>query len=95
MVERNAILDIRDLHVWFRVYEGLSKVLDGVSLHVQEGERVGLVGETGCGKSITAFSIFKLRGTSAPKSAHQGKVNRYVQTEPCFLTFFNVEWWYK
>jgi len=52
MTERPVLLDIRDLHVWFRVYEGLSKVLDGVSLHVREAERVGLVGETGCGKTV-------------------------------------------
>jgi peptide/nickel transport system ATP-binding protein len=52
MIDGKSILDIRDLYVWFRVYEGLSKVLDGVSLHVREGERVGLVGETGCGKTV-------------------------------------------
>lgn len=73
MVEGKAILDIRDLHVWFRVYEGLSKVLDGVSLHVQEGERVGLVGETGCGKTVamkTAMGILK----SPPAQFPQGEV---------------------
>jgi len=73
MVEGKAILDIRDLHVWFRVYEGLSKVLDGVSLHVQEGERVGLVGETGCGKTVAmkaAMGILK----SPPAQFPQGEV---------------------
>ena len=73
MVTGKAILDIRDLHVWFRVYEGLSKVLDGVSLHVQEGERVGLVGETGCGKTVAmkaAMGILK----SPPAQFPQGEV---------------------
>jgi peptide/nickel transport system ATP-binding protein len=73
MVVGKAILDIRDLHVWFRVYEGLSKVLDGVSLHVQEGERVGLVGETGCGKTVAvkaAMGILK----SPPARFPQGEV---------------------
>jgi len=73
MVEGKAILDIRDLYVWFRVYEGLSKVLDGVSLHVQEGERVGLVGETGCGKTVAmkaAMGILK----SPPAQFPQGEV---------------------
>ncbi len=46
-------LDITDLQVHFRVYEGVSRVLDGISLHVRKGERVGVAGETGCGKSIT------------------------------------------
>jgi len=73
MVEGKVILDIRDLHLWFRVYEGLSKVLDGVSLHVQEGERVGLVGETGCGKTVAmkaAMGILK----SPPAQFPQGEV---------------------
>ena len=73
MVEGTAILDIRDLHVWFRVYEGLSKVLDGVGLHVQEGERVGLVGETGCGKTVAmkaAMGILK----SPPAQFPRGEV---------------------
>jgi len=73
MVQGKAILDIRDLYVWFRVYEGLSKVLDGVSLHVQEGERVGLVGETGCGKTVAmkaAMGILR----SPPAQFPQGEV---------------------
>lgn len=53
----NNMLQIRDLHVHFRVYEGISRVLDGVSLHVLKGERVGLAGETGCGKTITMKSV--------------------------------------
>ncbi len=70
MTEGKTILDIRDLQVWFRVYEGLSKVLDGVSLHVQEGERVGLVGETGCGKTVAmkaAMGILKSPPAQFPK----------------------------
>jgi peptide/nickel transport system ATP-binding protein len=73
MTGERAILDIRDLHVWFRVYEGLSRVLDGVSLQVEEGERVGLVGETGCGKTIamkTAMGILK----APPAQFPQGEV---------------------
>jgi peptide/nickel transport system ATP-binding protein len=53
----NYILDIRDLHVYFRVYEGISRVIDGVSLNITRGERVGLVGETGCGKTVTIKAI--------------------------------------
>ena len=52
-VRDQLTLDIRNLHVHFRLYEGISRVLDGVNLYVKKGERVGLAGETGCGKSLT------------------------------------------
>ena len=55
-MNNDYMLQIRDLHVHFRVYEGISRVLDGVSLYVFKGERVGLAGETGCGKTITMKS---------------------------------------
>lgn len=51
------ILEIRDLHVHFRVYEGISRVIDGVSLYIAKGERVGLAGETGCGKTVTMKTV--------------------------------------
>ena len=50
---KKIALEITDLRVHFRVYEGISRVLDGINLHVMKGERIGLAGETGCGKSIT------------------------------------------
>ena len=46
------LLHIRDLHVRFDVYGGTLKVLNGVNLHLDEGEKVGLVGETGCETGI-------------------------------------------
>jgi len=54
------LLEIRDLHVRFDVYGGTLKVLNGVNLHLDEGEKVGLVGETGCGKTTTAKSILRI-----------------------------------
>ena len=56
MVAR-TILEIKDLHVNFRVYEGVSRVLEGVSLTVRRGERVGLAGETGCGKTVAMKTV--------------------------------------
>ncbi len=63
MTENNDILlDIRDLRTYFYTQDGIVKAVDGVSFHVNRGEVVGLVGESGCGKSVTSFSILRLVG---------------------------------
>jgi len=56
----DVILDVRNLRTYFFTYDGVVKALDGVSFNIHKGETLGLVGETGCGKSVTAFSITKL-----------------------------------
>lgn len=53
----NILLDIQNLHVWYRGYRGHSKVLNGVNLKVGQGEKIGLVGEAGCGKTTTMKAI--------------------------------------
>jgi peptide/nickel transport system ATP-binding protein len=55
-----TLLDIRDLHVWYKVYGGMLKVLNGVNFSVGFGERVGLVGETGCGKTTTMKAVLRI-----------------------------------
>jgi peptide/nickel transport system ATP-binding protein len=54
------LLDIENLEVGFNVYGGYLKVLNGVYFYMDEGEKVGLVGETGCGKTTTAKSVLKI-----------------------------------
>jgi len=54
------LLDIRNLHVWFKVYGGVLKVLNGVNFTVNFGEKVGLVGETGCGKTTTMKALLRV-----------------------------------
>lgn len=54
------LLDIKDLHVEFKVYGGRLRVLDGVNFSMRRGERVGLVGETGCGKTTTMKAILRV-----------------------------------
>jgi len=56
----NGLLQIKNLHVWYKVYGGYLKVLDGVYFDVNKGERVGLVGETGCGKTTTMKAILRI-----------------------------------
>jgi oligopeptide/dipeptide ABC transporter ATP-binding protein len=54
------LLEIDDLHVHFHTEEGTVEALDGVSLTVERDEVVGVIGESGCGKSVTAFSVMGL-----------------------------------
>lgn len=56
----NPLIEIKDLHVSFSVFEGTLKVLNGVDLIVYPGERVGIVGEMGCGKTTTMRSIMRI-----------------------------------
>src|SRR3989454_12581704 len=57
LVTREAVLEVKGLRVDFRTYAGDVKALNGVELTVKRGEILGLVGESGCGKSVTALSI--------------------------------------
>jgi len=54
------LLRIQDLKLYFFTLLGVVKALDGVELHLEKGDTLGLVGETGCGKSVTALSTIRL-----------------------------------
>ncbi|HJU89956.1 MAG TPA: ABC transporter ATP-binding protein [Gemmatimonadaceae bacterium] len=56
----DPLLAVRDLRTWFRTSAGIARAVDGVSFDVGRNETVGLVGESGCGKSVTSLSILRL-----------------------------------
>ena len=54
------LLSIRNLRTWFYTESGVARAVDGVSFDIGSGETLGIVGESGCGKSVTALSILRL-----------------------------------
>jgi oligopeptide transport system ATP-binding protein len=54
------LLEVQDLKTYFKVKAGKVRAVDGVSFAIKPGERLGVVGESGCGKSVTALSIMRL-----------------------------------
>ncbi len=56
----DLLLEVRDLRTYFHVLDGTVRAVDGVSFAIRRGQTLGLVGESGCGKSVTALSIMRL-----------------------------------
>ncbi len=54
------LLSVEDLHVRFRTYAGLVHAVNGMTFNVRQGEIFGLVGESGCGKSVTGFAVVRM-----------------------------------
>ena len=59
-MDKNNILEVKNLHTYFYTKEGVIRALSGIDFSIQRGRTVGLVGESGCGKSVTALSILRL-----------------------------------
>jgi oligopeptide/dipeptide ABC transporter ATP-binding protein len=66
------LLEIKGLHTSFHTRDGLVRAVDGIDFHVDRGEIVGLVGESGCGKSVTSLSIMRL--VAAPGRIESGTI---------------------
>ena len=67
------LLLVRDLKTYFCLMEGTTKAVDGVDLEVRSGEAIGVIGESGCGKSVTARSIMRLE-PSPPAKIVSGEI---------------------
>lgn len=59
-MKNDLLVEIKDLRLDFRTFDGISRVLNGANLRIWRGDTLGLVGETGCGKTMTALSIPRL-----------------------------------
>ena len=60
MDSKNALLQVKDLRTYFHTEDGIVKAVDGVTFDVYSGETLGIVGESGCGKSVTSLSVMRL-----------------------------------
>ena len=58
-------LEVKNLRTWFHTPEGIVKSVDGVSFHIDRGETLALVGESGCGKTVTSLSLIRLLADTA------------------------------
>ena len=58
--QANTLLQVRDLKTYFYTEDGVGRAVDGISFEVKRGETLGLVGESGCGKSVSALSVMRL-----------------------------------
>src|SRR5512143_4085565 len=54
------LLEVRDLKTEFHTQDGVVHAVNGVTFHLEEGETLGLVGESGCGKSVSMLSVLRL-----------------------------------
>ena len=78
------LLEVQDLKTYFKVRAGRVRAVDGVSFGVKPGEKVGIVGESGCGKSVTALSIMRLLPKPAGEYAG-GSMSSGIRTCSSFL----------
>ena len=69
---QTPLLEIKGLKTYFFTDDGVVKAVDGVNLHIHAGEVLGLVGESGCGKSVTSFSVMRL--VDAPGKIVEGEI---------------------
>jgi peptide/nickel transport system ATP-binding protein len=76
---RLPLLEVRELQTFFNTDDGVVRAVDGASFDIGRGEIVGIVGESGCGKSVTAYSILQL--VSKPGSVVGGRVLYHSDSE--------------
>lgn len=76
--DNNVLVEIRNLRTYFHLSEGVVRAVDGVNLTIHPGRTLGIVGESGCGKSITALSLMRL--VPSPGRIMDGEIRYYGST---------------
>ncbi len=85
---KERLLDVQNLETQFRTEEGILRAVDRVSFHLNKGETLGIVGESGCGKSITAKSLMNLVPQPRGKIVG-GKIMYYGRSEPMDIASYH------
>ncbi|MEM7534546.1 MAG: ABC transporter ATP-binding protein [Chloroflexota bacterium] len=75
----DILIEIKDLKTYFTLREGVVKAVDGASFSIRRGKTLGVVGESGCGKSVTAQSIMQI--VPKPGQIVEGEINLYLEDE--------------
>ncbi|MGD0003560.1 MAG: ABC transporter ATP-binding protein [Anaerolineaceae bacterium] len=75
MADANTLVEIKDLHTYFYLAEGVVRAVDGVDLTIKRRQTLGVVGESGCGKSITSLSLLQL--VPPPGKIEEGEILFY------------------
>ncbi len=83
------VLSIRDLKTYFFLDEGTVRAVDGVNLEVPKGKTIGIVGESGCGKSVSAFSTLRL--VTSPGEIVEGEIVLHRENGDVVLTDLEEE----
>lgn len=87
LLEEQSIVTVKDLYLNFYTYDGVVKALDGVTLSIKQGEILGLVGETGSGKSVTSLSIMSI--VIPPGRIEKGQVDVTIKGKTYDLLSLN------
>ena len=74
MPRENHLLEVNNLKTYFHTFDGIAKAVDDVSIYLDKGETLGIVGESGCGKSVTSLSIMRLI-PNPPGRIEGGEIN--------------------
>ena len=81
------LLEVKDLKVNFYLTQGTIRAVDGVSFNIPKGKTLGVVGESGCGKSVTARAILNM--VKPPGRIESGRITYYGQNQPIEITAHN------